>query len=87
MCHRLYDGKLFLCPHHYASYQLGKVENVPGEYLDIRKYENVDQLVEALDAWEDIPYVETCKYCRLPDKDSIIPAAQQLVDFDTECKE
>jgi organic radical activating enzyme len=76
-CHRLYRGVLFRCPHQYAGIQLGELEKHPVECLDIH---NLDArgLAEALTDFENVEYIDACRYCLLPFDAPVVPAGEQL---------
>lgn len=77
-CKRLYNGLLFRCPHHYAGVQMGKLDGLKEEFLDIWSYDSVSELSEGLYEFLSVPYLEACKYCTLPYYAEEVPAAKQL---------
>ncbi|HHT9158323.1 MAG: hypothetical protein A2099_08030 [Planctomycetes bacterium GWF2_39_10] len=76
-CHRLYNGVLYRCPHQYAGIQLGKLEKYSIECIDIHRYTNKD-LGKALEEFENIDYIDACRYCTLPYDAPVVPAGEQL---------
>jgi hypothetical protein len=63
-CHRLYNGKLFTCPHHYAGLTLGWLDNWD-EVLCIHEYSR-DELVRKIDKYQEMRYADACRYCKMP---------------------
>lgn len=76
-CHRLYQGVLFRCPHQYAGIQLGKLEKRPVECLDIHNFD-AKGLADALTAFENVEYIDACRYCLLPFDAPVVPAGEQI---------
>ncbi len=76
-CHRLHEGTLYRCPHHYAGVQLGKLAKHEVECVDINEFEN-GGLAKALDAFENVSYIDACRYCTMPFDAAVVPAGEQL---------
>ena len=75
-CHRLYEGYLYRCSHHYA-----------GTILDIFKEENdrisihaytQEELAVKLELFESAETAEACKFCKMPFDAEIIGVAEQM---------
>lgn len=77
ICHRVYKGKLYICPHQYAGIQLGKLKELPIETVDIHSMDNIE-LAQALEAFESIDFPDACRYCKLPYDAKPIIAGEQL---------
>ncbi|MBR2895924.1 MAG: hypothetical protein IKC03_09780 [Oscillospiraceae bacterium] len=77
-CMRLYCGKLYRCPHHYAGIHTGKLEAIEKEILILDDYQTPEELSVGLYEFRQMPYVEACKRCRLPYDAKEVPAAVQL---------
>lgn len=76
-CHRVFQGKLFRCPHQYAGIQQGKMEPIEGEYVDLNRCSSED-LARELDAFEELPFTDGCRRCDMPFDCPVIPAGIQL---------
>lgn len=76
-CHKLFEGKIYRCPHQYAGVTLGDLELIDGEYVDVKKL-NYDELGQALDDLKGIKYVDACKRCSMPYDAPEVPAGVQL---------
>ena len=76
-CHRVFEGKLYRCPHQYAGVMLGEIELIEGEYVDIEKL-SYDELGKALDGFEMLKYTEACKRCNMPYDAPEVPAGLQI---------
>lgn len=63
-CHRLHEGLLYQCPHHYGGNVLGVI---PGgqDVLPIHDFSD-QSLANELDQFADRQYVDACKYCAMP---------------------
>jgi hypothetical protein len=83
MCHRLYKGKLYRCPHQYAGVQLGKLKEFPAECLDIHSM-NEKELAQALEIFAGLEFTDACRYCTLPFDALPVPAGEQLANQNTE---
>lgn len=73
-CNRLHNGILYVCPHHYAGTNLGKLKE--SNTVHIHKLSD-DELVNALDNFKQMPFVEACRYCSMPDNAKVIMPANQ----------
>jgi len=76
-CHRAYKGKLYLCPHHYAGIQLGKIKEYSHECIDIHSHNN-GNLGPVLEKFEHLPFIDACRYCELAFDPKPVPAGIQL---------
>lgn len=76
-CHRVYKGTMYRCHHQYAGVQLGKFPEKPDEVIHIDDY-TPEQLREACDRFEDLPYTSACQFCNWPFDAEEVPAAEQL---------
>lgn len=76
-CHRVYNGILYRCPHQYAGIEMGYIEDIEGEYVDLNKTSDCDLGVK-LEAFENLPFTEACKRCDMPFECPEVPAAVQL---------
>jgi MoaA/NifB/PqqE/SkfB family radical SAM enzyme len=74
-CYRLYDGKLFRCLHHYAGYVTG---NIPLDNSVVNVHEDNETLVERLNTFVSLPYIEACRYCNMPYKAQSVSSGIQL---------
>ena len=77
ICHRLHKGTLYRCPHHYAGVQLGKLKKLDVECVDIDKFDN-GGLAKALEAFENVSYIDACQYCTMPFDAAVVRAGEQL---------
>lgn len=77
-CMRLYRGKLYRCPHHYAGIHTGKLEAIEKEILVLADCHTPEELSAKLYEFRQMPYIEACKRCRLPYDANEVPAAVQL---------
>ncbi len=82
ICHRIYKGKLYRCPHQYAGVQLGKLEEFPNECIDLHSFDEVG-LSQALERFEDIQFLDACRHCTLPIGANPVPAGEQLRKSET----
>jgi organic radical activating enzyme len=76
-CHRLYKGVLYRCPHQYAGLQLGTLLKYDVECIDINRYSRID-LAKALEVFENVDYIDACRYCTMPFDAPVVPAGEQL---------
>lgn len=76
-CHRVYKGKLYRCPHQYAGIQLEKLKEIVPECLDIHSMSQTE-LADTLEKFENVDYIDACKYCSLPFDAQPVPAGEQL---------
>jgi organic radical activating enzyme len=76
-CSRVYNGKLYRCPHQYAGVQLQKLKEIPMECLDIHS-SDTRSLGKDLDSFEDLDFIEACKHCELAFNPKSVPAGMQL---------
>ncbi len=76
-CHRVFQGKLYRCPHQYAGIQQGRMEPVEGEYIDLNAW-GPEELARKLDAFEELPFTDACRRCDMPFDCPVIPAGVQL---------
>ncbi len=75
-CHRVYKSKLYRCPHQYAGIQLNKLKEFSIECLDIHSTDE-KQTAEMLEKFENIDYIDACRYCKLPfDAEPVVPGEQ-----------
>lgn len=77
-CHRLFQGRLYKCPHQYAGVQQNKLGLLAGEYVDIHAYTD-QELAAELDRLKAITYLEACRHCSIMDKPQIVPPGEQLL--------
>lgn len=77
ICHRVYKGKLYRCPHQYAGIQLGKLKEIPVECIDIHSMDEIE-LAETLEKFEDLKFINACKHCKLPYYAEPVIAGEQL---------
>lgn len=75
--HRLFQGKLYRCPHQYAGVQRGILELIDGEYIDLNGC-GPDDLARKLDAFEDLPFTDGCRRCDMPFDCPVVPAGVQV---------
>jgi len=78
-CHRVYKGKLYRCPHHYAGIQRNKLKEFSFECIDLHSYNKV-ALSGALENFEELEYIDACKYCDLAFDAKPVPAGKQIGD-------
>ncbi|MDR0673993.1 MAG: radical SAM protein [Zoogloeaceae bacterium] len=76
-CHRLYNGNLFTCPHHYAGLTLGYLDNWD-DVLRIHEH-SPDALVAKIDQYQEIRYVDACRHCKMPFDAELEPAGTQIM--------
>lgn len=76
-CNRLYNGMLYRCPHQYAGVELGSLKKHNIECIDINTYDERG-LAEAVEAFENVDYIDACRYCLLPFDAPPVPAGVQL---------
>ncbi len=76
-CNRLYNSILYRCPHQYAGMELGRLKKYPIECVDINRH-NERSLAEALEAFENVSYIDACRYCLMPFDAPPVPAGIQL---------
>lgn len=76
-CHRVFQGKLYRCPHQYAGIQRGFMELKEGEYVDLNDG-GPDDLAKKLDAFEELPFTDGCRRCDMPFDCPVVPAGVQL---------
>lgn len=77
VCHRLFNGEFYGCPHQYSGIQLGKIEKYPYEYIELHKLSD-KELSEQLKKFKSLDFTEACRYCNLPYDAEVVPAAIQL---------
>ncbi len=76
-CHRVYKGKLYRCPHHYAGIQLGKIGEHTHECIDIHSHDS-ENLGPVLEKFEHLPFIDACRFCELAFDPVPVPAGIQL---------
>jgi hypothetical protein len=76
-CYRFADGKLFRCPHHYAGYVTGKLDT-DDSVVNVRLQHTHKELVNRLNQFVRLPYIEACQYCELPYKSKPVSSGTQL---------
>lgn len=76
-CHRVFQGKLYRCPHQYAGIQRGRMALREGEYIDLNTCDP-DELARKLDAFEELPFTDGCRRCDMPFDCPVVPAGIQL---------
>lgn len=76
-CNRLYEGKLYRCPHHYAGIQRGQLEEFSSECIDIHS-KNKIELATSLENFENLDMLSACKHCELAFDAKPVPAGKQL---------
>ncbi len=77
VCHRIFNGEFYGCPHQYSGIQLGKIEKFPYEYIQIHKHSD-KELTELLIKFKQLDFTEACRYCNLPYDAEVVPPAIQL---------
>ena len=77
-CYRLYNGKMFRCLHHYAGYVTGKL-HIDSSVVDINDIEDDSKLVDALNRFINVDYIDVCNYCELPFKAEAVSSGEQLI--------
>lgn len=76
-CHRVFQGRLYHCPHQYAGIQLGEMRLTEGEYVELNAW-NAEELAQKLDDFESLPFTDGCRRCDMPFDCPIVPAGIQL---------
>ncbi len=76
-CNRLYQGMLYRCPHQYAGIELGVLKKHPVECVDINTLDQ-RELSMAIEAFENVEYIDACRYCLMPFDAPAVPAGIQL---------
>ncbi|MCX5813462.1 MAG: radical SAM protein [Proteobacteria bacterium] len=76
-CNRLYQSILYRCPHQYAGVELGVLEKHAVECVDINAH-NERGLADAIEAFENVGYIDACRYCLMPFDAPSVPAGMQL---------
>ncbi len=76
-CNRLFNGNLYRCPHQYAGVELGKLKKLEVESIEINKLDE-KSLARALEAFENVEYIDACRYCTMPFDAQTVPAGLQL---------
>jgi len=76
-CNRLFNGNLYRCPHQYAGVELGKLKKLEVESIEINKLDE-KSLARALEAFENVEYIDACRYCTMPFDAPTVPAGLQL---------
>ncbi len=77
VCHRLFNGEFYGCPHQYSGIQLGKIEKYPYEYIKLHEHSD-NELASLLIKFKKLDFTEACRYCNLPYDAEVVPAAIQL---------
>lgn len=77
MCHRVYKGTLYRCPHQYAGVQRGQLKKSFPECIDIHTFNEIE-LADALEKFENLEYLDACKHCTMPIGANPTPAGKQL---------
>lgn len=77
VCHRVFNGEFYGCPHQYSGIQLGKIKKYPYEFIEIHKLTD-QELSEHLIKFKNLDFTEACRYCNLPYDAEVVPAALQL---------
>ncbi len=76
-CNRLYNGMLYRCPHQYAGVELGVLKRQPVECVDINSGD-IRKLARAIEAFENVAYIDACRHCLMPFDAPTVPAGIQL---------
>jgi len=76
-CNRLYRGVLYRCPHQYAGVELGVLKKHAVECVDLNCYDERG-LAGAIEAFENVAYIDACRYCLMPFDAPPVPAGIQL---------
>ncbi len=76
-CHRLFQGKLYQCPIHYAFLQTMRDGKDDEDVIDIYAYTD-EELAYKLDEVEARKTFDACDYCLLPFDGKQRPAGEQL---------
>ncbi len=76
-CHRLYRGVLYRCHHQYAGVRLEKFDRKETDIIQIHKY-TIEELREKCDEFEELLYIDACRYCNWPFDVKEVPAAEQV---------
>lgn len=79
-CNRLFNGNLYRCPHQYAGVELGKLKKLEVESIEINKLDE-KSLARALEAFENVEYIDACRYCTMPFDAPTVPAGLQLAAY------
>jgi len=77
-CNRLHKGILYACPHHYAGVTLGII-NDDENTVHINDLAG-NELAEALNKFKKLPFVNACKYCRMPFDAPMILAGENIIN-------
>lgn len=77
-CRRMYDGRLFHCPYQCNGVKLGNFESSAIDYLDIRPLNTVE-LARELDRFEQVAFIDACRYCSIPAGAEEVTAGEQLI--------
>ena len=77
-CNRLYNGILYRCPHQYAGVELGILKRRAVECVDINTHDE-PSLAKAIEAFENVSYIDACRYCLMPFDAPPVPAGIQLM--------
>lgn len=77
-CHRLFNGILYRCPHQFAGIQMNKIQHVAGQSINIHTL-NSDELAEALEDFENLKFLDSCRHCSMPVGPLHVPAGKQVV--------
>lgn len=75
--HRVFQGILYRCSHQYAGAQLGELELPEGDYVDLHAWTS-EKLARKLEEFEELPYIDACRYCDMPFDCPVVPAGVQL---------
>ena len=73
-CHRLYQGRLFGCPHHYGGTVRGFIDIE--DSVDIHKY-NAEELAGVLKRFREEP-CKACRRCKMPFQAPFVKDAIQM---------
>lgn len=76
-CNRLYNGTMYRCPHQYAGVELDILKKLKVECIDINSQDERG-LAKALEAFENVKYIDACRYCSMPYDAPVVPAGIQL---------
>ncbi|WP_455089717.1 radical SAM protein [Peptoanaerobacter stomatis] len=74
-CNRLHKGVLYMCPHHYAGNILN-IENFNNNVINIHEFDD-HSLIKEIEKFKSYPYIEACKYCKMPYKVETVVSGEQ----------
>lgn len=77
-CHALHRGILYRCQHQYAGgMRLGKFDVKESDIIHIHEY-TVEELRKRCDEFEEMLYIDACRYCNRPFDTKEVLAGEQL---------